>query len=175
MLPLTTTIPTMCFQTTTGKHFTLNKEVVAELDQFRQLKGHHKEVGGILLGSILVNNGDYIVDKISVPTASDRRSRFSFYRSSKHHDIALKEWKVSDGRRLYLGLWHTHPEHDPKPSHTDFRDWRSALEKGQYQGDSLFFLIVGVTEIRCWQGSYTEKKALTFKNLYYKSNRGFDL
>ena len=50
----------------------------------------------------------------------------------------------------YLGLWHTHPEPCPTPSNTDKRGWEKTVSADMFEGDRLFFPIVGTTLIRVW-------------------------
>ncbi|MBL4672367.1 MAG: Mov34/MPN/PAD-1 family protein [Arenicella sp.] len=114
------------------------------------------------MGRIFLKSGDYIVDEITTPKNSDRQSRYTFFRSKSHHDIALKSWQDSDGQCLYLGLWHSHPESNPIPSKVDYSDWKNALKKGQYEGHSLLFLIMGMTNLGCWQGVYRKGRAPRF-------------
>ncbi len=43
-----------------------------------------------------------------------------FFRNvKKAQRIAEHAWKESNGERLYLGEWHTHPEDVPSPSRDD--------------------------------------------------------
>jgi len=62
----------------------------------------------------------------------------------------------------YLGLWHTHPETDPTPSGVDRRDWEQAMSQDTFEGDRLFFPIVGTQRIRVWclnrRGNFRELK-----------------
>ncbi len=133
-------------------HVHLMPQVVAHLDRFRQRWLWSREAGGVLLGRHLVESADLWVDEATVPQRGDRRTRTTFYRSDTHSQLALKRWKESGGTCGHLGLWHTHPEPDPQPSHTDLADWRHALAADRFEGDSLVFLIVGQQQVRCWQG-----------------------
>lgn len=153
-MPLTKGDGDLLFDMSDGCFLTVRRSVCGGLNKFRQTKKTSKEAGGVLLGRILERTGNYIVDEITTPKRTDRRSRYSFYRSKAHHDIALKRWKASGGECLYIGLWHSHPESSPTPSGVDFNDWKKALKNGRYEGDSLFFLIVGTVEIGCWRGVY---------------------
>ena len=139
-----------------GGKLKIQCSVSENLEKFRQIDKASKEAGGILLGNIHKHSNIYTVNDISTPTNADRQSRFLFYRSKSHHDIAVKSWKESDGICLYLGLWHSHPEFNPTPSKVDIRDWTNALTNGEYEGNSLFFLILGIRNICCWQGVYSK-------------------
>jgi integrative and conjugative element protein (TIGR02256 family) len=82
--------------------------------------------------------------------------------SSKHEQLARQRWLEENSTSAYLGLWHTHPEPDPTPSGVDQRDWQRAVAGDTYEGDRLFFPIVGTDCIRIWtlsrRGTYRELK-----------------
>ena len=141
------------FQTYNKGIMSISSPCVSKLNSFRQTRAKSAEAGGILLGTLSAISGDYSVDYVSTPQRSDRRSRYSFYRSSAHNEIAVNYWKSSSGYGLYFGLWHTHPERSPVPSVTDLEDWKRSLCCSKFTGNSLFFLIVGKDNIRCWQGT----------------------
>ena len=125
---------------------------LAKFDRFRQTGFLRREAGGVLLGRHLISSPDLIVDDVTTPQWSDRRTRRSFFRSFAHHEIALRRWRESGHTCAYLGLWHTHPEPDPVASHVDLIDWRDAIERHQFEGDTHFFVIVGQRTTRVWQG-----------------------
>lgn len=125
----------------------------------RQLRAHvqrsrwQSEAGGALLGRHLLDSMDFVVDEVTVPQKQDRRSRFSFFRSMRHNALARERWAATRGTSAYLGLWHTHPERDPSPSSVDRRDWENAVAHDTFEGDRLFFSIVGIDRIRVWTKS----------------------
>lgn len=127
-------------------------EVVRQLLGHRQLGAGSCEAGGVLLGRHLRDCNDLIVDELTQPMRGDRRSWAGFFRSLAHHTQALRRWRRSGGTCAYLGSWHTHPQPDPVPSGTDLDDWRHALARDRYEGDNLFFAIVGTQRTRLWQG-----------------------
>lgn len=121
------------------------------------------EAGGILLGRFLLDSNDVIIDTITKPLNRDRRSRYRFFRSTVgHQQIADQEWQNSNGTTNYLGEWHTHPEPNPSPSSLDLRNWQNILCKSQFDSNSMFFVIVGITAIAIWQGY---KQPLRFEKL----------
>lgn len=123
------------------------------LEQMLAYAQHHwwnREAGGILLGRHLLDSHDVVVDEVSTPQKSDRRSRFAFFRSSRHEHLARQRWLEQEKTSAYLGLWHTHPEPDPNPSSVDWRDWQQAVSVDTFEGNSLFFPIVGTERIRMW-------------------------
>lgn len=126
--------------------------VISQLQSHRQFSAKSKEAGGVLLGRHLLWTLDIIVDEITQPARSDKRSWSGFFRSLAHHTRAVRRWRESGGTCAYLGSWHTHPEAVPTPSATDLADWRHAIDRDRYEGSSLFFVIVGTERMRVWQG-----------------------
>lgn len=140
----------LVFEITANRRLIFAAYAVKQLRAHRQLAQDMPEAGGVLLGRHLLDSEDLVVDEVTVPQTSDRRGRFSFFRSKRHHELALARWQATQGRSAYLGLWHTHPEADPTPSCVDRRDWTKAVAKGQFDGDWLFFPVVGIDHIRVW-------------------------
>lgn len=120
---------------------------------FRQIRSSHTEAGGVLLGRYILGCQDRVVDEVTVPMRGDRRMRLAFHRSpERHQEVIDSRWAASRGTCQYLGEWHTHPEFSPTPSSTDLSDWRRRLRADQFDGDSLLFVIVGIREVRAWEG-----------------------
>lgn len=115
-----------------------------------------------MLGRHLLDSADVVVDEVTTPQDSDRRSRFGFFRSKKHEVLAHERWREQRNTTAYLGLWHTHPQEDPIPSSVDRTDWQQAVLQDTFDGDRLFFPIVGTHRIRVWclsrRGSFRELK-----------------
>ena len=129
----------------------VTKKACQQISHYRQARQNDKEAGGILLGRQFENKLDIIVNEITTPLKQDKRARHRFYRSNGHHKIAVDKWKQSNGYCLYLGLWHTHPERIPSPSSIDLCDWTNAINNGKFEGDRLFFIIVGTKQLCCWR------------------------
>jgi integrative and conjugative element protein (TIGR02256 family) len=111
------------------------------------------EAGGVLLGRFLIGSNDVVVDQVTMPMTSDKRSRFHFFRSARSHQkLILEAWTSSQGTCNYLGEWHTHPESDPHPSGYDFQNWQKKLQFDKFDNDFLYFVIVGTTQINVWKG-----------------------
>lgn len=126
------------------------EDAVRQLRAYAQQSRRQTEAGGVLLGRYLLDTPDLVVDEVTVPQKEDRRSRFGFFRSRQHGEVARARWAAANETMAYLGLWHTHPERDPTPSGVDLRDWEKALAQDVFEGDSLFFPIVGTERIRVW-------------------------
>ena len=143
---------TIRFKKTDGYNLIIDASVVQKLIQYQQKNYFDYEAGGLLLGRHLKDCQHLAVDYISEPQPTDIRTRCSFFRGTEHQNIAHQYWENSNGTCAYLGNWHTHPEPCPTPSQTDMNDWLNVLTNDIYEGDYLYFLIVGTLKIVCWEG-----------------------
>lgn len=140
----------LVFAVTATRRLIFTYEAVIRLQASAQRSPRQAEAGGVLLGRHLLDSNDLVVDEITVPQKQDRRSRFTFFRSRRHEQVARAKWAAAKGTLAYLGLWHTHPEIDPVPSRVDLRDWEKAVAYDTFEGERLFFLIVGTERMRAW-------------------------
>jgi integrative and conjugative element protein (TIGR02256 family) len=152
----------LVYRVSSTRRLIIVEAAVEQMLAFRQRSWWHTEAGGVLLGRHLVDTDDIVVDEVTTPQKSDRRSRFGFFRSKKHSTIAQSRWSEEESTLAYLGLWHTHPERDPTPSGVDRQDWKQSVSKDTFHGDILFFTIVGIERIRVWamstNGAFFELK-----------------
>lgn len=162
----------LVYRVTPRQRLIIVEHALKQMQAFAQRRFWDREAGGVLLGRHLLDSHDVVVDEVSAPQSSDRRSRFAFFRSSKHEQVARQRWLQENSTSAYLGLWHTHPERDPMPSGVDRRDWAQAVSGDTYEGDRLFFPIVGTDCVRIWtlsrRGAFRELK-LEDKNAKSKS------
>jgi integrative and conjugative element protein (TIGR02256 family) len=141
------------FRRKDGSGVGISEAALALLLSHRQLGRKDKEAGGVLLGRYIRGCRDMVIDSLSVPGPKDWRTRTSFYRLREHHQKAIDEaWQSSRGTVNYLGEWHTHPESFPTPSNVDIWDWRRRLQEDTFDSGSLLFLIVGLEQMRVWEG-----------------------
>lgn len=133
----------------------INDDVIQIMEQCSQKTiENQKEYCGVLLGREIINTSNIIIDKITEPSEDDIQKRFYFFRDKKYHQKKIiEEWKKSDGTCNYLGEWHTHLEDVPNPSSTDIKEWKKALKKFKFDGNELFFIIIGIKEIAIWEGN----------------------
>jgi integrative and conjugative element protein (TIGR02256 family) len=150
----------MAFVIPRGQLLVLTEHAVSQLSRFAQHHFWQREAGGVLLGRHLLESGDMVVDEVTMPQQADRRSRFAFFRSKQHEVLAHAKWEAARQTMAYLGSWHTHPEVNPNPSSVDLSDWEHALKADTYEGNRLFFAIVGTGRIRVWtktrRGAFNE-------------------
>lgn len=140
----------LVYQVTTRQRLIIAEHAADQLRSFAQRHWWQSEAGGVLLGRHLLDSHDVVVDEVTTPQSADRRSRFGFFRSRQHEAMAQERWRQQAETSAYLGLWHTHPEPDPIPSLADRKDWQKAVVGDVFEGDRLFFPIVGTDSIRVW-------------------------
>ena len=129
----------------------INDTALSIFERYKQNDPSKPESGGILLGKIVCENNDVIIDFATEPQKSDIRKRFLFFREKKApQKIVNKHWRNSNGIQIYLGEWHTHPEDIPHPSNQDYKNWRNIFRRAKYEQDFLIFIIVGIQEVGCW-------------------------
>ncbi|MCI0627734.1 MAG: Mov34/MPN/PAD-1 family protein [Acidobacteria bacterium] len=106
----------------------------------------------MLLGRLISEADDVVIDSVTVPGPTDRCSRFAFFRDRKRsqRDVT-RAWSESAATRVYLGEWHSHPEDRPEPSGQDLKNWRRISERSKYEQNFLLFLIVGRKALRLWE------------------------
>lgn len=151
----------LVYQVTPQQRLIMVQSAVEKMLSFAQHRWWQREAGGVLLGRHLLDSHDLVVDEVTAPQSADRRSRFGFFRSKRHEALARDRWAQQAGTGAYLGLWHTHPEADPTPSGVDRQDWAQAVSSDGFDGDRLFFPIIGTSRIRVW----TLSRHGTFKEL----------
>lgn len=104
------------------------------------------EQGGILLGQV-VDNRIYIM-RVSTPTAMDKMSRSSFVRDRGAAQVIVNhEFENSNGKTIYLGEWHTHPEDTPSPSSVDIEMIKNQRKRTLANVPFLLMMIVGLGDI----------------------------
>lgn len=130
----------------------VSEYLIEKILKYQQLSEGDVESGGILVGSYLNSNGFILIEDFTEPQKSDKQSRFGFFRSDKHSELARYVWNETGGKSTFLGLWHTHPEDYPKYSIVDIIDWNKTLNNSHYDGKLLLFFILGRTHLNCWIG-----------------------
>lgn len=120
----------------------LSTDVLNIMQGFKQLKRRSKESGGILLGQVVGNK--FFITRITMPNKFDQQSRFSFHRDKDVAQIlADYEYINSQGKTIYLGEWHTHPELFPTPSSRDIKMIKEQFDLGKNLRRVIFMVIQG--------------------------------
>lgn len=141
----------------------IRPEAIVKMQKYKQDELFSSEAGGILIGRILIENEHFIIDDVSEPMSTDKRSRFRFRRRPEGHQEYFNSiLKRENGCCFYLGEWHTHPEYVPTPSSVDRKEW-NRLVRLDFENDALFFIIVGIKEIKVWYGTIRDKEIVELK------------
>lgn len=149
-----------------GGRIKLPAEVIASIHSYVQNDRHKPEGGGVMLGRYIIDSRDAVIDKISFPMPGDRATRTTFFRKKRaHQQIIDREWEASNHTCTYMGEWHTHPEPFPSPSCLDEFNWKRKLKEDIFDSDSLFFLIIGTSEMRMWEGHKSSRTISMLKLL----------
>lgn len=126
-----------------GYHIFLSERVLGEFENYKQDQINKNESGGILLGQVSKNN--IYVLKNSIPSKYDISKRYSFERDMTNaQKIIDLEFKESEGRTIYLGEWHTHPENDPNPSGQDLKMIKDQFQKNKLNEPFIILIIFGI-------------------------------
>jgi integrative and conjugative element protein (TIGR02256 family) len=142
----------MRFRRPNGGIIEFSESASEMMREYRQIEPNASEAGGMLLGRLINEADDVVIDEITGPSDADQRGRY-FYKRSKvpaQHYINTA-WKESQRTRNYLGEWHSHPEDDPRPSNQDSDNWRRIIREATYEQESLIFVIVGRKRTRVWE------------------------
>ncbi|HTG65019.1 MAG TPA: Mov34/MPN/PAD-1 family protein [Flavobacterium sp.] len=143
----------------------LSEEVFEKMKLFIQDQSQKPEAGGILIGHYLDNN-NYSITDVSLPSKHDKSSRFNFTRSKKNAQKIINEFfKDSKGKKIYLGEWHTHPEDYPAPSGLDKKSILEQIRGNILNSEIIFMLIIGR---KGFYISYVEKTGIKIeKNIKF--------
>ena len=112
----------------------------------RQLTPDAAESFGVLMGKTSLNRREIWIERVTIPMARDKRTRFSFSLCDPGHQREVCElFSDSEGQTIYLGTWHTHPEPVPTPSRIDRDDWAACLRANRRR--PLAFVLVGTERV----------------------------
>ncbi|ABO89173.1 TPA: Mov34/MPN/PAD-1 family protein [Aeromonas salmonicida] len=139
----------LIFSDNSNSMIVIMSNVVEILLSHRQLTSDSFEAAGVLIGE---RRGMHLViNDLSEPGAGDIRHRYNVDRRGQHHQAkVISTFSQSDGRKQYLGEWHTHPEDYPAPSSTDKSSWARNLKYNK----PMIVIIVGRNDI--WVGKIVE-------------------
>lgn len=142
----------MTFQKSDNGFLKISPEALTLMLCYVQDDEHKSESGGILIGRHIIETDDIVIDTVTQPTCFDKQTRFSFFRNKKiHQEILDFHWQNSEHTYTYLGEWHTHPESIPTPSMIDVKNWKMITKSFSLSTEQLFFIIIGINELRVWQ------------------------
>ncbi|MDF2449445.1 MAG: Uncharacterized protein K0R26_1949 [Bacteroidota bacterium] len=100
------------------------------------------ETGGVLIGRI--QDGVAIIEKATNGGPNATHKEFFFQADPNYVDMIIDmEFANSDGKNVYLGEWHTHPQTHPQPSP---KDLRSLDEIADTSEEFAILLILGAID-----------------------------
>lgn len=130
-----------------GRWVIVCAEVAGVWHGHRQTEVTETESFGVLIGTTSVDRRETWIEAVTTPLPRDRCSRYSFaLRDPGHQQAVSRKFASSDGRAIYLGTWHTHPEPVPNPSDIDRKDWVACQRANR--GRPLAFVLVGTDVVR---------------------------
>lgn len=134
-----------------GRVVDILTDVLDEISKWLQVENDAPESGGYIVGYEHKDTGNAVLEKVSVPSRRDRRTRTHF----DMLDLAHKLFLIKEKRHksYYMGVWHTHPQTIPIPSATDWNDWKKTLETDKTAAEYVFFIISGTEYTRVWVGN----------------------
>lgn len=144
-----------------SRYIEFSRQVINSFLKFRQKPGEN-EAGGILLGRVYAGS-HVVVEAATTPNPYDKAGPYYFDRSLRAAQQALeKAWEESNGERIYLGEWHSHPVSDPSPSRRDRQMIRNMFrDTKNREVDFLLLIIVGLDEN--WVGIENGRKLKELK------------
>lgn len=130
----------------------INKDILCEIYKWRQTGSNDLEAGGMLIGSIIRDSNDIIIEDLTLPIEGDYRSRTSFIRCEHHNKLLEKKWADSQYTKMYFGEWHTHPQVIPNHSSQDMINWLKLMEYSKTDTNMLLYIITGIDVFKIWLG-----------------------
>ena len=142
------------FQRRNGGRLLVGPNALSSMLAGRQESDQRPESGGILLGRLIIDTTDVVIDEATMPQQGDTQTCKTFHRRSEATQrLVDTAWKASQGTRVYLGEWHTHAESKPRPSRVDRKNRTRILRSARFGQGFLFFVIIGFEEMRVWEGT----------------------
>jgi len=122
---------------------------VLEFIETESAKALQTETGGVLAGFGDANAGEIHVTHASRPGPRARKTMFSFARDTEYCQEFLDSVARQSGGAIdYLGEWHKHHEHVPRPSGTDVKTSKKIALSFDYHVSKCLLLIVGESNSR---------------------------
>lgn len=128
------------------RYLDFSREAIDTFLMFRQGPDDN-EAGGILLGKVYPDSR-IVVEMVTTPNSYDKAGPYYFDRSRRAAQQAVnRAWEESNGERIYLGEWHSHPVPHPLPSRRDRQMIRNMFLETTNKGvDFLLLVVVGIDE-----------------------------
>lgn len=154
----------LVFVSDKGLALKVDASALKKMRSFVQQSNVDHESGGVLLGRLIKNSPEVIIDGLTTPQRLDKSSPTRFYRHQQGHQALIEKcWQESEGTCNYLGEWHTHPEDYPHPSNIDLHNWIRLARETRQEFSGLFFLIIGRKAMCAY---YVPRRSLKIIELY---------
>lgn len=141
-----------------GKVVDILSNVFEKINCWIQDTDEKAEAGGYIVGYQHYGTENITLEDISQPYMWDKRTRFYFGMRDPSHQMFLEKSMLK--KSFYMGVWHTHPQMIPEPSSIDWNDWYDTLEVDRTACKYIFFIIVGMKEMRVWVGDFARKEII---------------
>lgn len=123
----------------------IDDEVIEQISTLRQGYSDN-EIGGVILGNA-TNDNRIMVRSLKIATDPMASTKYSCIRDKNIAQVQIdKAFKESEGKVIYLGEWHTHPEHTSKPSKQDMRMIKEQYKHNEFDLGFLLLLIIGTKQ-----------------------------
>ncbi len=143
---------TMQFRHSRAGVLIFSDDVLRTFRSYLQLAVDTPESGGVLLGRLLRDDHDIVIERVTTPLPGDKRTRAGFDRGGEAHLREIeKTFAETGGAIQYVGEWHTHAEPFPTPSPMDLKAYRAAVLESVKQNEACFLVIVGQRALRVWE------------------------
>jgi integrative and conjugative element protein (TIGR02256 family) len=120
------------------------RELRAESARGARLRGRGIETGGLLLGEIDEACQCIWIDTATGPPPDSRLSAFHFDHGTEGAEVLIDHYRASSGQiTTFAGLWHTHPDHDARPSPTDAAGMQQLLAPAMRAAPRAIMVILG--------------------------------
>lgn len=136
----------------------ISEKVIKNIERYKQDTREMNESGGIILGQVL--NHNIFILNFSNPCKNDKSTRYSFERDKKNAQKLIDfEFIDSNGKTIYLGEWHTHPENSPVPSNQDIKMIKEQFKKNKLNEKFILLFILGIQDF--FIGIYYDKQIIS--------------
>jgi len=126
-----------------GQQLVIPGKVLAHIAKHQQLDSRDTEAGGQLFGRILEQR--ITVELATGPRRTEVRARYAYVPDRRAEQEEIDRYHLKG--LLFLGDWHTHPEHLPIPSGQDQRSIREAFNRSRHHLNGFLLVIAGTQKL----------------------------
>lgn len=131
-----------------GIEIDISETVLNTWEKFKQTGWLNLEACGVLIGGYKDDLTKIVIEECTIPKRKDLRKRGFFkLQDPGHQKLIDKAHADSEGKRFYLGTWHTHPEKVPEPSSLDLQDWEACIARNP-DTELFAFAIIGTEQTK---------------------------